>query len=164
MVTQHDHDIPSLDELGSRFDYAIAAREPRSARPRKALLLIAASFVVLVVTPAVASITGVSITGVFNPHSSIEEALPEAFAVINPKDPATTGEDLERLGFTVEWSLVEDSTGDSPTKTREVSAPPAGTEILAVLNENGSSKITESTRALLIEVAPKESKILRSHR
>jgi len=41
--------------------------------------------------------------------------------------------------------------------------PPAGTEILAVLNSDGSNKATAETRRLLIEIAPAGWEILRSH-
>ena len=158
-------DIRALDELGRRFETAMDRRRASVARPRRALLVGAISLVVLGGAPALASITGVSLTGAFNSHSSIEEALPRAAAVIAPDDPAATGRALRRLGYDVRWSFVEDLRGGkSPTKATSVSAPPRDTEILSVTAPDGSAQVTEDTRALLIEVAPAGSHILDSHR
>ncbi len=156
----HDHpEIRALDELGRRFEIA-AARRPHTPRRRRALLLAAVGAMALVGTPAVASITGI-----FNSHSTIEEALPRAAAVIDPGDPLSTGRALRRLGFDVRWSLVEDNPGgSSPTTGRDVGVPPPGTEILSVTAAGGSSNVTEDTRILQIEVSPAGSEILRSHR
>ena len=158
-------EIRALDELGRQFETATAARRAPAARRRRALSVAAVGLALLAGTPALASITGVSIPGVFNSHSSIEETLPEAAAVIEPRDPAATGRALRRLGYDVRWSLVEDDPGGrSPTRASRVAAPPSGTEILAVLAADGSSEVTEGTRTLLIEVAPAGSSILESHR
>lgn len=65
------------------------------------------------------------------------------------------------------WVLITDNLdpdGDRPTHTRSVSAPPAGTEILSILNEQGGNEATEATRDLMIEIAPVGSEILESHR
>jgi len=166
MTTQHDPSgIHALDELGRRFEIATARRRESASRPRRALVVAAAGLVALTATPALAAISGVSIGGVFNSHSSIEEALPQAAALIDPADPVATGKALRRRGIAVKWSFVEDNPGGtSPTKARDVSAPPSGTQILSVLSADGSAKVTEDTQALLIEIAPTDSAILRSHR
>lgn len=160
MTPQHNSsDLPALDELGRRFEVAVARDQAPSPRGRRTLLAVAAGLVALAATPAVASIVGD-----FNSHSSIEEAVPRAAAVIDPDDPLATGRELRKLGFDVQWSFVQDNPGgDSPTTAREVAAPPPGTEILAVLASDGSSQVTEDTRALLIEVAPADSEIIASH-
>ena len=161
MTTQQPTtEIRALDELGRRFDVAIAARPATPRRRRRSLLAGGLAVAVLAGTPAVASMTGV-----FDSHSSIEEALPRAAAVIEPEDPAASGRALARLGFAVRWSLVEDDPdGPSPTRARSVEAPPPGTEVLAVLAADGSSEVTAQTRALLIEIAPRGSAILEEHR
>lgn len=166
MSRQHDpSDIRALDELGRRFEIATAPRRSSAWRPRRTLVLASVGLVALAAAPALASISGVSIDGVFNSHSSIEEALPKVAAAVDPTDPVATGRALRRLGFAVQWSFVEDNPGGtSPTKSREVGAPPSGTQILSVTNADGSSNVTEDTRALLIEVAPSDSDIVRSHR
>ncbi len=165
MTAPHDHpEIRALDELGRRFEIATARHAP-TPRTRRVVLITAIAAMALVGTPAVAAITGTSITGIFNPHSTIEEALPRAAAVIDPADPVATGRALRRLGFDVRWSLVEDARrGSSPTTSRDVGVPPPGTEILSVTAAGGSSKVTADTRVLQIEVAPAGSEILRSHR
>jgi hypothetical protein len=45
-----------------------------------------------------------------------------------------------------------------------VAAPPANTEIIAVLNARGGNEVSTSTKALQIEVARRGSAILESHR
>jgi len=158
-------ELGALDELGRRFDVAVAHRRSYLARPRRALVTTAVGLVALVGTPAIASISGAFDFPPFNSHSSIEETLPWAAAVIDPDDPGATGRALDRLGFDVRWSLVEDDPkGATPTRSHDVSRPPAGTEILSVLRADGSSKVSDATRSLLIEVAPADSKILQEHR
>ncbi|MEJ7788080.1 MAG: hypothetical protein WKF96_25040 [Solirubrobacteraceae bacterium] len=166
MTTHQDHsDIHALEELGRRFDVAARARSAPARRSRRAVLVAAVATATLVGTPAVASIAGVSIPGVFNSHSNVEEALPRAAAVIDPADPAATGRALSGLGIDVRWTLVEDDPGgSSPTKGRTVSAPPPGTGILSVTAVEGAPEITADTRVLQIEVAPVGSKILNEHR
>jgi len=158
-----DHDpsgVRALDELGRRFELAVAGDQARTSRPRRALVVAAAGLVALAATPALASIIGG-----FNSHSSIEEALPQAAADIDPDDPVATGRALRQRGFDIRWSLIQDNPGGaSPTTDREVTAPPPGTEILSVLNSDGSSTVTEDTQALLIEIAPVGSSILEAHR
>lgn len=166
-MTTHDPspDIRALDELGRRFETAMDRRRVSASRPRRALLVGAIGLAVLGGAPALASMAGVSITSAFNPHSSIEEALPEAAAVIAPDDPAATGRALRRLGYVVRWSFVEDVRGgESPTRATSVGAPPRDTEILSVTAADGSAEVTEDTRVLLIEVAATGSHILDSHR
>lgn len=159
MSAHHPSDIPALDELGRRFAMATASPQRSAPRRRRVLLVAAIGCVVLLATPSLASISGV-----FNSHSNIEEALPRAAAVIEPDDPAGTGRALHRLGIGVRWSLVEDNPGGtSPTQDRDVAAPPPGTEILSV-TAYGAATITEDTRILHIEVAPTNSRILQSHR
>ena len=51
--------------------------------------------------------------------------------------------------------------GETPTRWRAVAAPPAGTEILSVLNQDGGLAVDPDTRDLQIEVAPAGSDILR---
>jgi len=166
MTTQHDPSgIHALDELGRRFEIATLRRRASAPRPRRSLVMVTAGLVALAATPAVAAISGVSISGVFNSHSSIEEALPEAAALIDPADPVATGKALRRRGIAVKWSFVQDNPGGpSPTTARDVSAPPSGTQILSVLGADGSAKVTEDTQVLLIEVAPNDSDIVRAHR
>ena len=80
---------------------------------------------------------------------------------VDRSDPAGTERALARKGFRVEWVLVTDG---HPTNTRNVPAPPAGTEIIAVLNAKGGNEVSDSTRVLQIEVAPRGSRILEEHR
>jgi len=161
MTHQHDPpDIRALTELGRRLEVGAAQRQKSTRRPRRTLAVAVVGLATLIAAPAVGSISGV-----FDSHSSIEEALPQAAAVIEPDDPVATGRALRRLGIDVRWSLVEDNPGGaSPTKDRNVAVPPRGTEVLSVLRADGSSTVTEDTRALLIEIAPAGSKILESHR
>lgn len=161
MTKQHiPSDIRALDELGHRFEIATTRRRSHASRPRRTLTLAAVGLAALVAAPALASVSGV-----FNSHSSFEEALPWAAEAVDPDDPLATDRALRRLGFDIRWSLVEDNPGgESPTKDRDVAEPPPGTEILAVFAADGSSTVSEDTRTLLIEVAPAGSKILESHR
>ena len=66
------------------------------------------------------------------------------------------------------WVLITDSPnrdGGQPTRSRNVLAPPAGTEILSLLDhERGGTLVTKDTRELLIEVAPAGSAIAETHR
>ena len=66
------------------------------------------------------------------------------------------------------WQLIVDNPdrgrpGASPTRGRDVPAPPPGTEILALFNGDGSSRADSDTRSLLIEVSPAGSEILKTH-
>ena len=162
MTIDHEPaDIRVLDELGRRFEVVAAGDRSRSFRPRRSLAVVAGgSLVALAITPALASIVGG-----FNFHSSIEKTQPQVAAMIDFDDPAATDRALDRAGFDIQWSLVEDNPGgESPTTAREVAAPPPGTEIISVLGSDGSSVVTDDTEALLIEVAPTESEIVKSHR
>lgn len=99
--------------------------------------------------------------------SSVEDSLPEVAAVVDRADPTATGLALERLGFQLHWVLITDNPdpdSDRPTLARSVTAPPTGTEILAILNEQGGNEVTADTRDLMIEIAPLGSEILESHR
>jgi hypothetical protein len=155
-------DLPSLDELGRRFEAATARRRP-ALRSRRTLAL-AATGLVLVAAPAAAAISGV-----FDSDGlTVEEALPQVAASVDRDDPAATARALERRGFDVRWQLIVDNpTGDEdgapPTLGRDVAAPPPGTKILSVLGPDGDDKATPGTRRLLIEVAPADSEILREH-
>ena len=65
------------------------------------------------------------------------------------------------------WILVTDNPNRGaipPTRSRNVPDPPAGTEIISVLNSQGGLEVSPDTRDLLIEVAPLGSDILESHR
>ena len=111
-------------------------------------------------TPAIAS-------GILSGPNSVEESLPEVAAAVDRDNPTATGLALERLGFRLHWVLITDNLdpdGDRPTHSRNVSAPPPGTEILSVLNEQGGNEATKDTRELMIEIAPIGSEILESHR
>lgn len=142
--------ITALDELGRRFE---ALPERRARRPRRWLALALAGLAVAA-TPALASL-------VFDGPPPVTEALPQVGAAVDRSDPAGTERALAREGYRVEWVLVTDG---HPTNTRKVSAPPSGTEIIAVLNARGGNEVSDSTRVLQIEVAPRGSRILEEHR
>ncbi len=160
----HPHepsDLPTLDALGRRLEVATAPRRSPARWSRRTVALAASALIVLVATPAVASITGVFNGG----DETIEEALS---TVRHRSDPVATGRALERHGFTVRWMLIEDNpdrgrSGESPTIGSKVAAPPPGTRILALLNAQSTDTATNSKRNILIEVAPAGSEILRSH-
>ena len=153
--------IAALDELGRRLDAVVEPPRLRLLRPRRWAAL-ALGLLALVATPALAAV-------VFDAPERVEEQLPEVAAVIDRNDPAATGRALERLGFRVRWMLITDNPargrdGESPTRGRAITAPPAGTEILSVLNEDGGLAVGPDTRTLQIEVSPAGSEILESHR
>jgi len=156
-LQQESTGIAALDELGRQFDAAIAR-----PRVRRRWLALALAVLALGATPAIASVSGI-----FDDTVRVEDALPEVAAAVDRGDPTATRFALERLGFRVQWVLITDNpdrSGESPTLSRIVSAPPAGTEILAVLNEQGGNEATADTRDLMIEIAPIGSAILDSHR
>ncbi len=161
MTNRHDlADLPALEELGRRLDIA-TAHSRRPARRSRRTLALAAVGLALIATPAAAIIFD-------TPGTTIDEALPQVTEAIDRKDPAATGRELHRLGFQVRWQLIVDNpqrghSGAPPTLSRDVLQPPPGTEVLAVLNSDGSNKVTADTRHLLIEIAPAGSEILRSH-
>jgi len=160
MTSHHDSThIAALDELGRRMQAATERSRSRGWRPRRwtALTL---GVVALAATPAIASVSGI-----FDDPVTIEEALPQVAAAIDRDDPAATGVALARLGYRVHWILVTDNPGgDSPTRSRSVAAPPAGTEILSVANERGGYEVTPGMRDLGIEISPAGSAILATHR
>jgi hypothetical protein len=173
MTTRRDtnphEDLKALAVLGARFDAAIADCERPASRRRRPLVIVAFAVAILVVAPTVASVTlgynPLRALG-FNFHSTIERDLPQAAAVIDPKNPVATGEALEELGIEVTWILIEDAPQGSgtPTKATPLDGPLAGTEILSVLGPEGEWKIGKNTRHLSIELAYPGSAILESHR
>ena len=161
MTPHHDSTgIAALDELGLRFE-AVAAR-PRTRhpfRPRR-WVAVALGALALVATPALAAT-------VFSGPPPVEESLPRVAAAIDRSDPAATGRALAREGFRVHWVLITDAPDTNavpPTRSRDVAVPPAGSEILSVLNAKGGNEVDASTRVLMIEVAPLGSRILEQHR
>lgn len=97
---------------------------------------------------------------------SLYQVLPQVERAVKRADPAGTGRRLEALGFSITWRLVIDNPDrGAPARTgvKTVSEPPAGTVILSVLNRDGSNSATKDTRALLVEIAPKDSDVARSH-
>jgi len=154
-MTPDSTGIAALDELGRRFE---ALPERRRLRPRRWVALALAGLA-LAATPALASV-------VFGGPPPVTEALPQVGAAVDRSDPAGSGRALARQGFTVEWVLITDAPRGSatPTRQRTVAAPPPDTEIIAVLNAKGGNEVSDATRRLQIEVAPKGSAILESHR
>jgi len=156
--------LRALDELGRRLEAAGAQRgSVRRKPPRRLATLGALGLMVFVAAPAIA------VSGVLSGDERIEEALPQVARAAALEDPAATGRELRRLGFTVRWQLITDNpergrSGASPTLGRDVAAPPPETEILSVLNAEGGNTATAGTRSLLIEVAPAGSAILGTHR
>jgi len=156
-MTPDSTGIAALDELGRRFE-ALPQRAPSRRRWRWPALVL--GVLALAATPALASV-------VFGGPPPVEEQLPQVGAAVDRSDPAGTELALERRGFRVHWVLITDNPdrdSDRPTRSRPVSAPPAGTEILSVLNEQGGYSVSARTRDLQIEVAPLGSKILEEHR
>lgn len=160
MTSHHDSTgIAALDELGHRFEAATAG--PRRRRLRRARWPAVALGALALAAPALA----VVLDGA--PPQRVEDQLPQVAAAIDRDDPVATGSALKREGFRVQWVLITDNPdpdGDRPTRQRHLAAPPAGTEILSVLNQRGGNEVTPDTRDLQIEVAPVGSKILESHR
>lgn len=160
MTSHHDSTgIAALDELGHRFE-AATARSPRR-RLRQARWPAVALGALALATPALAAVLDGP------PPQRVEDQLPQVAAAIDRDDPVATGRALAQEGFRVHWVLITDNPGpdgDGPTRQRRVAAPPAGTEILAVLNQRGGNEVTPGMRDLGIEVAPVGSKILESHR
>ena len=152
--------IAALDELGLRLE-AAAARPParRLTRPRRWAAL-ALGALAITATPALAAT-------VFNGPPPLEETPPQVGAAIDRSDPVATGRALAREGFRVHWILVTDNPERGaipPTRSRDVAAPPAGTEILSVLNAKGGNEADTNTRDLMVEIAPLGSAILEEHR
>lgn len=157
MTPHHDSTgIAALDELGVRFEAAIARPPARGRRWRWPALGL--GVLALAATPALAA--------VFGGHDRVEDQLPQVAAAVDRSDPTGTGLALARQGFRVEWVLITDAPrgAEMPTRFRKVAAPPAGTEILSVLNAQGGNEVNSRTRALQIEVAPVGSAILEGHR
>ena len=151
--------IVALDELGHRLEAAVARRPRRRRLPRGRRPAIALGLFALAATPALAA--------VLDTPESVVEQLPRVAAAVDYDDPAATGRALAREGFRVRWVLVSDNPAadaDSPTVARDVATPPAGTEILAVLDRRGGYDVDDRTRELQIEVAPVGSRILETHR
>lgn len=97
------------------------------------------------------------------------QVLPQVERAVDERDPAGTGERLRALGFTIVWKLVVDNPerrrdGAPATGVKTVPPPPPDTQILSVLGPGGANRATKRTRRLMIEVAPRGSEVLRSHR
>ena len=107
-----------------------------------------------------------ALAAVFDGPDRVEDQLPQVAAAVDRSDPTGTGLALAREGFRVEWMLNTDAPrgAETPTRFRKVAAPPAGTEILSVLNARGGNEVSARTRVLQIEVAPVGSRILEEHR
>jgi len=159
-MTHHDStDIAALDELGRRLQAATVRPGLRRRLPRR-WPAIALGVLALAATPAIASVSGI-----LHGPERVEDALPQVAGAVDRENPVATGRALEQRGFGVHWVLITDNRdGDRPTRSRDVSAPPDGTEILSVLSHPGGAEVTADTRELMIEVAPVGSDILESHR
>ena len=155
--------IAALDELGRRMDAIVEPPRLRRLRPRR-WTAVALGILALVATPALASVSGI-----FDGAEPIERTFPEVAAAMKRGDPEAVGTALEKRGFRVHWILVTDNPdrargGELPTRSQPIAAPPAGTKILSTLDDDGSSFPVSGDRDLLIEVAPADSAILRTHR
>jgi hypothetical protein len=103
---------------------------------------------------------------VFSGPERVEDALPQVGQVVDRSNPAATGRALARRGFRVDWILVTDNSdrgAGPPTRSCNVSAPPAETEIISVTNAQGGLEVSADTRELTIEIAPVGSEIAESH-
>ena len=159
MTSRHDSTrIAALDELGRRLQ--AATERPRSRRlPARRWTALTLGVIALASTPAIASVSGI-----FDDAERVEDTLPHVGAAVDRDDPTATGLALNRLGYRVHWVLITDNPdGNPPTLSRHVSAPPAKTKILAVLNERGGNDVTPGMRDLLIEISPAGSAILTTH-
>jgi len=155
--------IAALDELGRRFDAVVEAPRIRRLRPRRWVAL-SLGVLALAATPALASVAGL-----FDGPPRVEDSLPAVAAAIDRDNPVATGRALEQRGFRVHWMLITDNParardGEMPTRSRAVATPPAGTRILAVLNQEGGNAVDADTRDLQVEIAPAGSEILAEHR
>ncbi len=156
--------IVALDELGHRFEVATARPRVRRLRPRRWPAL-ALGVLVVAATPALASVSGI-IGGPLSGPKNVEKTIPKTAGAIDRDDPKATGLALERRGFRVHWVLITDNPdpdGQSPTRSRDVSAPPAGTEILGLFDYERGNLVKKDTRELLIEVTPVGSEIAKTH-
>ncbi len=127
--------IDALDELGRRFDVALATRKNRRLAGRPQTVAITLASVVL---------------------------------LADRNDPVTTARRLRALGLDVRFKLIVDNSATRtdplalPTGSKDVTEPPAGTIVLLVLNADGGTGRT-GMRTVLLELAPKDSEIARSH-
>lgn len=165
-MTPHDSTgIAALDELGRRLQAATERPRVRLRLRRWPALVL--GVLALAATPALASMSGI-FSGPLSGPENVEATLPRTAGAIDRDDPTATGLALEQRGFGVHWVLITDDPdrdGGRPTRSRNVSAPPAGTEILSLLDhQRGGALVTKDTRELLIEVAPVGSAIAETHR
>lgn len=80
---------------------------------------------------------------------TLYEVFPAVEAAIDREDPAATGRALERLGFQVDWVVIEGA-----GVGHDVDTPPAGTTVLSVLGPEGQwTGIDPATDTLMVELA-----------
>jgi len=96
---------------------------------------------------------------------SLYEVLPQVERVVRRDDPGGTLERLQKLGFSVAVKFVIDNPdrGGSGTGVKDVALPPEGTVVLSILNADGENAATPQTRSLIMEVAPADAEVARSH-
>lgn len=97
---------------------------------------------------------------------SLDEVLPQVGPAVHRDDPKATLARLRALGFTVSVKLVVDNPDRgavSATGVKDVTTPPDGTVVLSILNARGQNTATPRTRKLIMEVAPSDSEVARSH-
>lgn len=86
---------------------------------------------------------------------TIFESIPLLCEVVESDDPAATGAALREHGFNITWVLVDfrPYPGAENSQATEVSTPPAGTQILSVLDRDGAAHdVPGEERDLLIEL------------
>jgi hypothetical protein len=80
---------------------------------------------------------------------TLYEVFPAVEAAIDREDPVATGRALERLGFRVDWVLIEGA-----GVGHDVDTPPSGTVVLSVLGPEGQwTGIDPATDTLMVELA-----------
>jgi len=97
---------------------------------------------------------------------SLYEVLPQVERAVRRDDPRGTLERLQKLGFSIAVKFVIDNpdpAADSGTGVKDVTRPPEGTVVLSILNARGENAATPQTRSLVMEVAPADAEVARSH-